>query len=257
MDFFNNQESSNIFSERTTEQEQVDLRIQKLEDKITEISSLYKVDRYLNSDSQDQLRELIKERIQDIAWEDFIHFSSLDGPAVQTTSSAEKFDTATRQADTSSQKFLTSKAESRFRCHFYFNGTDSLNSTTYIGSFGTATTDLSITSINQEEMEYTALYIQNGEVYLKQKNSEKTVEKKVGIQISDDTTQTLEMRYYPRERVDFFLNNVFIGAMTEAMPSSQDVVTYFPLLVSIKRAASTNRKVTVESYEFLQGRIKQ
>lgn len=202
----------------------------------------------------DDYREIDSDYFREALWNSVFYHSSFNGPAVTTTSSSELFSASTREGDTSSGKFLRTDLPSKFRCHFYFNGTDSLDSTTYIGSFGTSTLDTGISTINQSDMEYSALKVVNGDVSVVCKNGNKTTIRATGERIVDSTTYVLEMQYYPNERIDFFLNDRPLGSITDALPINANVITYFPLMISIKRGSSTNRKVTVENWEFIQDR---
>lgn len=250
--------SSDIFSgtgEVTREEFdelQKSVRDNKKQIELAKMSQLKVEGNHIHSDN---FNDYIRDYILDIIWKNLFFVSSLDGPSVTTTSASEKFDSGTRQSDTSSGKFLSLDRQSRFRAHFYFNGTDSLDSTTYIGTCGTATTDTGLTSINQNEMEYIALKIDDGTVTLESKSQNGNTSKSMGIIINDNTTYVLEVVYSPGERAEFFLNNDYIGAITDNLPTGIDMVTFFPLMVSITRGASTNRTVTIESWEFIQNRV--
>ena len=212
------------------------------------------VSRFMDPVVKDEFFELTADRVLDILWDKVFFVSSMNGPAVTTTSASEKFDINTREADTSGQKYLSIDSSARFRCHFYFTGTDSFDSTTYIGSHGASTLDSGITSINQEEMQYLALKIDASKLSIVGKNFGGTTQKDLNITIEDDSTHTLEINYFPKERADFLLDNETIGSITESLPSNLDILTVFPLLVSITRIGSINRSVTVESWEYIQER---
>lgn len=200
----------------------------------------------------DSYKKLALDTMMDTLWERVFYVSSMDGPAVTTTSSAELFSGATRQSDTSSGKFLSVRRPCKFRCLFYFNGTDATDSTAYIGTAGTSTTDTGITSINQDGMEYAALKIEDGAVTIKTRSASGFTEKATGRTITDDTTYILEINFSPNERADFFLDNDYLGSITDFIPGESVYKTFFPMMVSLKRSSGTNTKVTVESWEFIQ-----
>lgn len=208
----------------------------------------------MKTEWKDVFNNITSEKIQDILWYNIFFTSSMNGPAATTTSASELFTLLTREADTSGSEYLSEKRVSKFRCLFYFNGTDALDSTAYIGSMGTFNDSTGLTSINQAGMEYLALKSVNGTVTIVGKNESDTTEKSTNVRITDDTTYILEIHFFPKERADFYIDGTFVGSITESLPKQKDVVTFLPLMVSITRGGATNRTVTVESWEFIQSR---
>lgn len=206
----------------------------------------------ISPEQRQVLEEAVRDSVIDIFWNRIYYTNTMNGPSVSTSGASEKFDTATREADTSSGKFLRSDKESKFRCLFYFNSIDATDSTTYIGSMGAATTDTGLTSINQDEVSYVALKVVNGVCSIVSKNPKGTSSKEIKTLITDDTTYTLEIDYFPREKIDFTIDGEVVGTIVDRLPPVKDVVTFFPLMVSITRTGSTDRTVTVESWEFIQ-----
>jgi hypothetical protein len=233
---------------------QIEQEIKQLRAEVDTLKSRDVITRDMNAQTKDVFKELMKDIIFDLVWDEVFYISSMDGPAATTTSASELFSSATRQADTSAESFLSTDRISKFRCHFYFNGTDVTDCTAYIGSMGTATTDTGITSINQTGMEYLAIKVTNGVVTLVSKSHLGSKEKSTQYTITDDTTYRLDINYFPRERAEFYINGKFVGGMTEYLPGQPNIVTFFPLMVSITRGGATNRNVTVESWEFIQER---
>lgn len=218
------------------------------------IDDQFEMTRFLKPEQKQEFGVLMSEQVGDVFWNDVFYISSMNGPAAETTSSSELFSGSTREADTSSGKFLTYDTDSKFRCHFYFNGTDALDATAYIGTVGTSTLDSGISSINQSDMEYVALKVYNGNVFITAKSSDGTTELETEKRIIDDTTYKLEIKYVPNEYAEFFFDDESIGAITQNLPKGENAITFFPLMVSIQRSSGTDRKVTVESWEFLQTR---
>lgn len=233
---------------------QVEQELKQLRAEVDMLKSQEVITRDMDAQTKDVLRDIFKDFIVDLVWDEIFYISSMDGPAAETTSASELFNTSTRQADTSAESFLSTDRVSKFRCHFYFNGTDATDCTAYIGTVGTSTTDTGITSINQSGMEYLAIKITNGVVTLESKSHIGSKSKPTQYRITDDTTYRLDINYFPRERAEFYINGKFVGGITEYLPGQPNIATFFPLMVSIIRGGSTNRKVTVESWEFIQER---
>ena len=213
-----------------------------------------KFDRFIDPTEKDQLYDVIADGLVDVMWNNIFYVSSLNGPAVTTIDASERFDISTREGDTSSGKYLDIESPARFRCHFYFNGTDSLDSTTYIASHGTATTGIPGSTITADTIEFAGLKVVDGDVSIVCQDFRGTTEKLLVQKIVDDTTYKLEIIFNPRESATFYLNDEYMGAISQNIPSNIKAVTLFPLMVSITRGGGTNKKVTIESYEYIQNR---
>lgn len=214
--------------------------------------AIYKIDRFIEPTEKDQLSDIIADSLIDLLWRNIFYVANLNGPAVTTTSASEEFNLNTREGDTSSGKYLSIENAARFRCHFYFNSTDALDATTYIASHGTATTSSPGSTITASTIEFAGLKVVNGDVSLVCQNADGTTTQPIVQRIVDDTTYKLEIIFNPKQNAEFYLDGVFVGAIANNLPGNASAVTTLPLMVSIKRGASTNRKVTIESYEYIQ-----
>lgn len=213
------------------------------------------INKFSDVDEIQDFSELTSEYILDSIWQNVTFFSTLDGPVVTTTNNDEVFNGASRQALTSNTVFRYSDKACRLRANFYLgtsgsNDLDDLN--LYIGTGGTSTLETGITSINQSEMEYVAFVINEGQVKIASKNLVGSTEKETQYYIDDGATYSVEIRYYPGERADFFLNDNFLGGITETLPTAINCPTYFPFMTSLQRVSATNKSATIEFWEFIQ-----
>ena len=226
----------------------------EIEEQQADMKKRHSLNKFSPIEEIDDFVELSGDYLADTLWNKVFYHSSFSGPAAETTSASELFSGSTRESDTSGKKYLSPERVSKFRCHFYFNTTDSFDSTTYIGSFGTFTSDTGLTSINQTGVEYIALKVDDSNLSLVSKNANGNGSNLIPQTITNDDTHVLEMHFFPRERVDFYLDLEYVGSISEFLPTELDVVTYMPLMLSIQRQSAINRKVTIESWEFIQSR---
>lgn len=242
-------ENTTEYRLRFTNDPKTDRSRKRLEEQSTESSENIIFD---NPSYRQEFSELSSDFIMNVFWNKVFYYSTLDGPATTTTNNNEVFTLATRQALTYNQLYRYSDRPCRFRASVYFNA-DGDQTQTYIGTGGTSTLETGITSINQEEMEYVAVYFEEGNVKIKAKNFDGTTEKETQFTIDDsDKTYLVEIDYYPKERADFYLDKEYLGSITENLPTGVDAITYFPFMVSLQRISATNKTFTVEAYEFIQ-----
>ena len=226
--------------------------VRELESRINELSPTLGRSTDIASEKQDSNREIINNKIADSLWRNIFYTSAFTPFTVIVSSGTEENE---RYQDSTSTRFLSVDQPSKFRCTFYFGGTGyGAGATAYITTMHVRT-GLSV-PILSNGAEFVGLKIVNNQVYLCSYKNINTSEKLIDIKktIVLDETVVLEIRFSPRERADFYINNEYVGTISENLPSNNAPLIFFPFFCSMKRSDSLDHKLNIEYFEFIQDR---
>lgn len=229
---------------------------QKLEAMQREIDSLKEkstINRDLSWEQQDSMREIISDKLSDSIWNKFFYTSGFTPFTLIVTSDTEGIE---RLRDTSGDLFLSVDRPTKFRVSFYFGSTGlGAGCTTYITTAHVRSVSGTV-PILDNGAEFVGIKIINNRIYLcsyvDSKKKEVLIDTNKVIVL--DETVILEIQYFPRERADFFINNVYIGTITGNLPNNNHPIIYYPIFCSLKRTDGLSHNLNIDYYEFLQDR---
>lgn len=226
--------------------------------------------RFLSPTQKDELYEVISDRISDLIWDEhfyiFEFFDTTTGFTVSSSSGSVSFvkgvDLITGTSSGNFKHFgrkvpnqanntlITVGRETRFRTSVVLGETT--NQTGYIrtlnnGGYG------SIASLGDSVFKDSSIgfKIEDGTILACTQNlgAESTTPIHT---IVPDVPVRLELRYFPRERVDYYVNGAYQASLTKNLPTQSDTLSFFDAYLQTDEAAQ--KDMYVEYYEFLQKR---
>lgn len=214
---------------------------QKINDLEQRINSLeVGITRDLSNEQKDSIQEIIAERIDDIVWDNFFYTAESDPGSLSGNQTYG-------QAETNNQLSLNVKNRSRFRA--VFNVLDLGSSKMYITTVHVRPVDF-FYSIEDGQGEWVGIEIEtNGNMYATcyKKGQKSRFLLQEGVADADD--YILEIRFFPGERADFYLNKELRGSITNNLPSDSSLEIYDWVFAHV---ASGTSDLDLQRLEFLQ-----
>lgn len=244
-------------------------RIRDLEKEVKRLSDVIGVgfDRNMNPENQDVLRELIQDKIYDIVWDDYFYihefFYTTTGFQTASSTSSVSFGvggvdmiTGTSSGDykelakqmANDSEFVKHDRITYFRVNAYWGETT--NQTSYIrtlyNGFVGASSDTDYSSA-------VGFKVHDGTLYGIAQGNEQETESPI-LNITADEVYELELRYFPYDRVDFYVDGTYRTSISTNLPDESDNnVKIFDAFIQTD-AASEQKDLHVEYYQFLQKR---
>jgi len=228
-------------------------RLDNMEREIADLKKNQTITRDLSFEQQDSMREIINDKIAESTWNNFFYASDFVPFTLIVTSNTEGNE---KLRDTTGNKFLTVDKPTKLRVAFYFGNTGlGAGCTAYVTTCHVRTVS-GTAPILGNGAEFVGLKIVNNKIFLCSYVDANKTETLVDINktIVLDETILLEIQFFPRERADFYINNVYVGSITGNLPSNNNPIIYFPLFVSLLRTDALNHNVNIDYYEFIQDR---
>lgn len=213
----------------------------------------------LSVEEEEQIREIVADKMLDIVWNDVYYLSSFTSTSVDTSSSTET--TEAKEVDTSEGKKFDPAGDTRFRMNFYLNSGQK-NITAYILSPATSTDDTFATDVpiaTNTDLSYVGIKmtpdVTGARVNLVSSVAGEEEIVKTEKILEDNTTHVVEINYRAGESADIYFDNLFLGSIRSKIDKSTNIFTYYPFLTSVK-SDSGSVNFTIESYEFAQVKSK-
>lgn len=229
-----------------------------------------KFDRFLSPTEKDQLFDVISERLSDFIWDDYFYihefFDTTTGFTVSSSTSSVSFGiggvdmiTGTSSGDhkefgrqmPNENTLISHERQTYFRVNAFWGETTNQTSyirTLYDGPYG------SLASLTDEQKYRSGIgfKVENGNLFGISQNNGFETTTFLGTITADQSVQ-LELRYFDKQRVDFYVDKVFKASITDDLPtSSSNKVSIFEAYIQTDEAAQ--KDLSVEYYEFLQKR---
>lgn len=227
--------------------------VEELKRKVNDPIQSNNLNRYLDNSSKDIIENIISDRILDVVWNDYFYISYLFGDILRlstagtgtsaitsdgllVTLSTTATDTASATLTFDTTRILSLAKESRFRVITKVSDVSDVTVTFY-GTYGTT--------------DGVAILIDAGTIKGQTTGSGTTT---LNIStVADNTYVTLEYRYYPGNRVDFYVNDKLEGTITTNLPRITN--TAFDLFqVAADKTGITGASVLITTpfFEYLQ-----
>lgn len=227
------------------------------------------IDRDISVEQQEAISEIVKKNVQDVFWEEFFYIHEFfDTTTGFTTSSSTgtvsftkgvDFITGTSSGDhkqfgrktPNSTEFITHEREAYFRTSLTVS--EKSNQTGYVrtlfdGGYGS----ISSLGLGIARRSAVGFKVTDGEVHGCAQNEGKETTAYL-YDIPNDVAVELELRYFPGERVDFYVDKEFRATISTNLPTlSENNTSVFEAY--LQTDDSTQKKMYVEYYEFLQKR---
>lgn len=233
--------------------EELQQRIVDLETRVNQMNPAIGRSSDASDDYQRAIREMVNDKIMDSVWNNFFYTSAFTPFTLIVTTDTEGIE---RLRDTSGNLFLSTDRPSKFRCSFYFGNTGyGAGCTAYITTMHVRTA-VGTVPILSNGAEFVGLKIVNNLIYLCTYDNKTGNEKLINTNktIVLDETVLLEINFYPQERADFYINNKYIGTITQNLPSNNNPIIFYPILCSLKRSDALSHNLNIDYYEFIQER---
>lgn len=220
-----------------------------------ELNKRNQIDKFSSDEVKDGVREVVDEKLADSIWNSFFYHSGIT-PVGTLTSAANAEDVERLRISVEDSTTLSVARPTKMRVAFYFNDgtTGGAGCNLYLT---TAHTRSTVSPILGTDVEFIGFQVLNGLFYLISYNRGKTTVKTTNITVSGVTSYLCEVRYYPRERADFFINNKYMGTISTNLPSTTDfgsTYVYNTLHCSLKGSDGATHNMIVDYYEFIQER---
>lgn len=232
-----------VFSQEGTAQDTADLslRVADLERTIEELKANNEITRNLPFEEQDAIREIVNDKLADSVWNDFFYFSGLD-PVGSVMVAADVF----RYGETNEQLSLSINNESRLR--IVFNLLVSGTGSAYLTTAHVRPVDVAY-DITDTTGEWVGIKISGDIMYgvSSRRGVQTNTIIKTAVATLDD--YVVEIRFFPNNRVDFYVDYVYAGSITTNLPSD-DTLEIFELFYAEVTTGTT--QVDIQRIEFLQ-----
>lgn len=181
-----------------------------------------RITQHLDNPSKDNLEQIIADRILDIVWNEYYYYSttfdsidrylvSINSGSVSITSSGISITTGGTGTDEDSaflpvsSDLLSTKKEARFRL------SNKLDSTSNVNWFA-------LTLEDSTAADYTGFRMMNGSIYGVSSHASTETDVLLQTYIAG-TFYQLELRYFPGQRVDFYVNGIQLGTIIVNLPT--------------------------------------
>jgi hypothetical protein len=199
-------------------------------------------DRNIEPQNKDILFEIIQDGISDLIWNKFFYISESD-PVGSAISSGGAYS----DSETNDQATLSIKRPSKFRCVFnllaYNTGGTSYITSNHIRpvnfGYSVGDSDGAWSGFKIDASGLSAVNFNKGE------QSEILLE--TDLATGDDFI--VEVQFYPRERTDFYINNVLRASLANNLPSDESLEIYSWQYYEVLSGGST---LDIQRVEFLQ-----
>lgn len=235
-------------------QPDVQTQLDDMKKEIELLKSNSTVTRDLPWEQQDAIREIVNDKISQSIWNNFFYTSAFTPFTVIINAGTPT--KVERLRDPSVPYFLSTDMPTKFRCNFDFGDTGFGDTVTAYVTTAHVRTVSGTDPILSNGAEFLGLKIVNNNVYLvSYKDSTKT-ENVIDIKkrLTLDETISLEIQFFPRERADFYINNIYVGTMTGSLPNNPTPLIYYPILCHMTATDGGNHKLNMNYYEFIQVR---
>jgi hypothetical protein len=215
----------------------------------------YQIDKFSSDEIKDGVLEVVNDKVADSVWEGFFYHSGITPMGtISSVADAEDFDRF--RISVGESNTLSVLRPTKMRVAFYFDdGTvGGEGCTAYITTAHTRNTTTPILATNAE---FVGFKIVDGEFYIMSYNRGQSKISKTNITVSGTTSYLCEIRYYPRERADFFIDDKYVGSISQHLPittSFDSTYVYNTLYISVKGSDSGTHDLVVDYYEFIQDR---
>lgn len=197
--------------------------------------------RFISPTEKDQLYELVSDRIEDLVWNQFFYIAQADPVGSALTAGQAYSD-----SETNEQITLSINKESRFRCVFNllaYNSGDAYITTNHVRPVDVGY------NIPKNTGQWTGFKISSTGIYAVNYNKGKSSEIKVVKSPKTGDDYLLEIRFFPRERADYFVNGKKVASISENLPSDDSLEIFAFHFTEVRTSGST---LDIQRIEFLQ-----
>lgn len=242
----------------------IERRLTELERKINERGD-FQLKYPLNESDSKIIRDVVSDRILDIVWNDYYYYStffeSIDGYGqtvggtgsvsitenqIEVATGATSGSSAILQKYPTQQNVLRWDRESRFRSDLSLFDDDAQEVRLSIGD-----------SSNGVQDSHYGFWVDDAT--LKGTSSLNTTVESVTLKtLAASTVYSLEARYFPGSRVDFYVDGLKLGSVTNqaALPSAETTKTFLPFFTFyIENQEAVGKKARCSWFEYIQRRI--
>lgn len=216
-------------------------RLAELENKVLVLETTNEITRDISYEQQDAIREVVNDKLSDAVWNDFFYISKAD-PVGSVMTGGD----VVRDGETNEQRSLSIKRESRLRVVFnlLLLGTG----TTYFTTAHVRPVDGAYT-IASTTGEWVAIKINGTKMYgvASRKGVQAQTVIKSDLATGDD--YIVEIRFFPGERVDFYVDYEYAGTVSSNVPSDQTLEIYDWWYMEVTTGTS---QIDVQRLEFMQ-----
>lgn len=215
----------------------------------------FQIDKFSSDEIKDGVRDIVNDKIADSVWDGFFYHSGITPFGnISSVGNAEDFDRFRISAEESNT--LSVARPSKMRVAFYFDdgATGGEGCTTYITTCHTRNTT---TPILSSVAEFVGFKIDDGVFYIMSYNRGLSKTSKTSITVSGRTSYLCEIRYFPRERADFFIDKEYVGSISQYLPSTVSFDTSYvfnTLYISVQGTDGGTHDLVTDYYEFIQDR---
>lgn len=223
---------------------------QKLDAMQREIDMLkqHGITRDLSVEQQDAINEIVGKTIKDLVWNDYLYFFYEDTLTAFTSGTVGNTGIVTK-SPTFSDDIIRHDRETRFRCSVTSSVSPINDALTYI-------TTIDDVYVFGEKASAVGFKLQSGVVYGVAHADGNETATVIG-EYEASVPQILELRYFPRDRVDFYIANEYKASISTNLPVSTgqtDAVIDYIAVTAETITLNKPATIDVDYFEFMQTR---
>ena len=213
------------------------------------------INKFSSEDVKDGIREVVDDKLADSIWNSFFYHSGIT-PVGTLTSSGGTEDVERFRISVGDSTTLSVLRPTKMRVAFYFDDgtTGGEGCNLYLT---TAHTRSTATPILGSDVEFVGFKVVSGVFNLITYNRGRATLVPTSKEVVGETSYLCEVRYFPKERADFFIDNKYVGTISTNLPSTTDfdaTYVYNTLHCSLQGTDGGTHNAVVDYYEFIQER---
>lgn len=213
------------------------------------------IDKFSSEDVKDGIREVVDDKLADSIWNSFFYHSGIT-PVGTLTSAANAEDVERFRISVGDSTILSVARPTKMRVAFYFDDgtTGGAGCNLYLT---TAHTRSTATPILDTDAEFVGFKVAGGVFNLVTYNRGRITLVPTSKEVDGEASYLCEVRYFPKERADFFIDNKYVGTISSNLPNTTSfgaASVYNTLHCSLQGTDGGTHNVVVDYYEFIQER---
>lgn len=205
------------------------------------------INRFMSPIEKDQLYEVVQGGIQDIMWDEFLYNFYSTSQTASSNSTLGNTGISAVSGPIYNDQVIRHDRPTRFRAAVVVE-------TATTARFYVTTID--DTYVFGDKQSAVGFKLQNNVIYGVSHANGKETATQIGT-YEQNVGQILELKYFPKERVDFYINKQFKASITTNLPVSTNngsAVIDFCTVTSETVATNNGGTITVGYFEFMQDR---
>lgn len=222
-------------------------RLAMLEKEIEQLKRQNTIDRFLPVEQQDAIAEIIKDRINDIVWEDILYVTYITNQTASSNSTLGNTGISFVSAPLFTDKVIRHDRTTRFKASVSI-GTNT-NARFYV-------TTIDDTYVFGDKKSAVGFKLQSNVIYGVSHAQGEESSVVIG-EYEQNVGNILELRYFPRERVDFYINGEYRGSLSDNLPNTtSEGLSVIDYCTVTSETVSSNNGGTIDVgyFEFMQKR---